>query len=772
MSFLGAVAVITLLTSAVGQPVQRARFVLTEDAPVRMRCSAAIGDWCAAFHAQEPVSWKPAPRGSKQCPTSGSPPVPCNGVGNCNADSGYCECPAGWTGAGCGEQQQRPCTNTWRSCEEADQPPRSFSDAEGRDRDPTQHGGTQSRCLGICDPEVASCWCDGPQGRIPAPKGSPPGTPPLKRGRPMNTPECSPKEGADGTKYNAGGWRSWADIYGPGGWCVAEQPVATCPCIIDGLAGHTCEDTVEMFCINQCSGHGECNLGFCKCDPGWYGHDCSRKVAGQVLEPSRIPQRRWLQGVAVEPPAAQEPPPAATRKRPLIFVYDLEPLFSSKLLQYRIASSWCIHRRYHQGNVSLDIPNWVYSVDTILHESLLQSQHRTFDPEEADFFYVPQYSTCFIFPIKNWADFPWFGPPDTANRVGHAALMLLEVHRYLSTQFPYWNRRQGRDHIFLFTHDEGACWVPRVLTSAVWLTHWGRMELNHTSNTAYMGDNYNEDSKCSRMPDGWRHHITGHACYDPVKDLVVPSHKTIDQYSHSPLMGAAPKERDIFFFFRGDVGKHRLPNYSRGIRQAVYKLVQDNNLKEKYNILVGDGGDVPGSYSELLSRSLFCLVAPGDGYSARMEDAALNGCIPVIIQDGVHVEFETLLNFTQFTVRVLEKDIPNLVNVLKSIPPASVRNMQRHLSRVFHRFRWAFSPQQRLAAQALTDSNLGLLEATRRGKAEEAGPTSGRQLQRGLQQPQQGGAVRLPRPFRGDVAVDDAFATIMQWLHSRIPFTR
>ncbi|KAJ9526350.1 hypothetical protein QJQ45_009826 [Haematococcus lacustris] len=332
MSFVGAVAVITLLTAAVGQPVQRARFVLTEDAPVRMRCSAAIGDWCAAFHAQEPVSWKPAPRGSKQCPTSGSPPVPCNGVGNCNADSGYCECP------------------------------------------------------GICDPEVASCWCDGPQGRIPAPKGSPPGTPPLKRGRPMNTPECSPKEGADGTKYNAGGWRTWADIYGPGGWCVAEQPVATCPCIIDGLAGHTCEDTVEMFCINQCSGHGECNLGFCKCDPGWYGHDCSRKVAGQALEPSRIPQRRWLQGVAVEPPAAQEPPPAATRKRPLIFVYDLEPLFSSKLLQYRIPSSWCVHRRYHQGNVSLDIPNWVYSVDTILHESLLQSQHRTFDPEEADFF--------------------------------------------------------------------------------------------------------------------------------------------------------------------------------------------------------------------------------------------------------------------------------------------------------------------------------------------------------------------------------------------------
>lgn len=36
---------------------------------------------------------------------------------------------------------------------------------------------------------------------------------------------------------------------------------------------------------------------------------------------------------------------------------------------------------------------------------------RTFDPEEADFFYVPQYSSCMPFPIMGWADYPWFGPP-------------------------------------------------------------------------------------------------------------------------------------------------------------------------------------------------------------------------------------------------------------------------------------------------------------------------------------------------------------------------
>lgn len=33
-----------------------------------------------------------------------------------------------------------------------------------------------------------------------------------------------------------------------------------------------------------------------------------------------------------------------------------------------------------------------------------------------------------------------------------------------------------------------------------------------------------------------------------------------------------------------------------------------------------------------LASSQFCGVFPGDGFSARMEDAVMHGCIPVIIQ--------------------------------------------------------------------------------------------------------------------------------------------
>jgi hypothetical protein len=68
----------------------------------------------------------------------------------------------------------------------------------------------------------------------------------------------------------------------------------------------------------------------------------------------------------------------------------------------------------------------------------------------------------------------------------HGINMMDEVHRWLSTELPWWGRRGGADHIWLMAHDEGACWMPKtVYDRSIMLTHWGRTGLNHTSNTAY-----------------------------------------------------------------------------------------------------------------------------------------------------------------------------------------------------------------------------------------------------------------------------------------------
>ena len=230
---------------------------------------------------------------------------------------------------------------------------------------------------------------------------------------------------------------------------------------------------------------------------------------------------------------------------------------------------------------------------------------------------------------------------------------------------PHTQRRNGRDHIFLFTHDEGACWAPTVLNTSIWLTHWGRSELNHTCNTAFIGDRYDQEHITWKQPQGWLHYTRGHPCYTPGKDLVVPSFKSHLHYRHSALVGVPAKARDIFLYFKGDVGKGRFPNSSRGLRQAIYKLGLAYKDNAETRVWVGTSGDIPGDYSEHLARSKFCLVAPGDGWSARMEDAMLHGCVPVIIMDSVHAVFESILQVEDFSIRLAQADVPRIIEILK-----------------------------------------------------------------------------------------------------------
>lgn len=72
-----------------------------------------------------------------------------------------------------------------------------------------------------------------------------------------------------------------------------------------------------------------------------------------------------------------------------------------------------------------------------------------------------------------------FPPPDPPTH-SHVPARLPAAPSLLRQTYPFWQKHGGRDHVFLFTHDEGACWAPTIAKNAVWLTHWGRMGLNHT----------------------------------------------------------------------------------------------------------------------------------------------------------------------------------------------------------------------------------------------------------------------------------------------------
>ena len=64
-----------------------------------------------------------------------------------------------------------------------------------------------------------------------------------------------------------------------------------------------------------------------------------------------------------------------------------------------------------------------------------------------------------------------------------ASMMQLMAAKWLNKTFPYMQRRGGRDHIWLMAHDEGACYVHRDVWPGVMLSHWGRMDKGHISNS-------------------------------------------------------------------------------------------------------------------------------------------------------------------------------------------------------------------------------------------------------------------------------------------------
>ncbi|KAE9608615.1 hypothetical protein Lal_00020753 [Lupinus albus] len=306
-----------------------------------------------------------------------------------------------------------------------------------------------------------------------------------------------------------------------------------------------------------------------------------------------------------------------------VFVYELPSKYNKKILQ---KDPRCLTH--------------MFAAEIFMHRFLLSSPVRTLNPEEADWFYTPVYTTCDLTP--NGLPLPFKSP-----RMMRSAIQLI------SSNWPYWNRTEGADHFFVTPHDFGACF------------------------------HYQEEKAIERGILPLLQHATlvqtfgqrNHVC---LKDgsITIPPYAP-PQKMHVHLI-PEKTPRSIFVYFRGlfyDVGNDPEGGYyARGARAAVWENFKDNPL---FDIST----DHPTTYYEDMQRAVFCLCPLGWApWSPRLVEAVVFGCIPVIIADDIVLPFADAIPWEDIGVFVNEEDVAQLDTILTSIPPEVILRKQRLLA--------------------------------------------------------------------------------------------
>jgi hypothetical protein len=145
-------------------------------------------------------------------------------------------------------------------------------------------------------------------------------------------------------------------------------------------------------------------------------------------------------GSALTNPRALKVPPGARQElhRPRVYVYKLP--------------AWVAHSFVlEQPGLTIDIYG---AFNNLLSQLLRDKVVRTFDPWEANLFYVPTFSYAVS----------WHSAP------GRGLEAVRRVLRFIQAEYPaLWARRGGRDHMVWAAGDRGACPLPLDLENLIWL---------------------------------------------------------------------------------------------------------------------------------------------------------------------------------------------------------------------------------------------------------------------------------------------------------------
>ncbi|KAG2484066.1 hypothetical protein HYH03_017086 [Edaphochlamys debaryana] len=584
----------------------------------------------------------------------------CSDRGNCNYETGRCECPWGWRGEACEVDSMRVCRQT------PDDPgscglisPKNCECHRQCFRLYCRRGTDVAKCSNQVAYELleSPCFLYGPTELGTA------GT----RARPQNSSEFPEHPERETVWYQQipelygmseykdefilkdperlykspyhRPWISWhqADNEAKSlsscptrcsngrGYCIKwahmNEPACLCRKGWTGLVCAKRDDEGACWMSPTCGGVGTCTgSGFCKCPDGRWGWGCHRTTAFLPADPQGpLPDARHVAG------------------QMRIYMYDLP--------WYEAFPHELEEGRYHRDPM---YTAYEYFLSFFLSDTTV----RTENPYEANLFFVPALNYFYS---------------ENVNPAGfHAA----DVVSYVRQTWPFWNRTGGTDHFMFFTGDRGACDVPRWMQDTIIkVVHFG---MSHTGLNWTVIHNHD------------------YACVQVKRDLVVPPlalgplfpEASRALYEELVASGGRDPVRTKLLTFAGGIGDGE---YSGGVRKAVWHHLTNRTAPSPDVVLVEGRTD---AYEELFRTSKFCLAPYGHGWGIRLTQAMQRGCVPIIMQDHVYQPYEDFMPYEDFSVRISMAIIPHMVEILRSYTDEQVASMRLAMVKHFQAFIW------------------------------------------------------------------------------------
>ncbi|KAJ6435425.1 hypothetical protein OIU84_000585 [Salix udensis] len=264
------------------------------------------------------------------------------------------------------------------------------------------------------------------------------------------------------------------------------------------------------------------------------------------------------------------------------------------------------------------------------------------DPRKAHLFYMPFSSRMLEYTLY---------VRNSHNRT-NLRLYMKSYAESIAAKYPYWNRTGGADHFLVACHD--------------WAPYETRHHMEHCIKALCNAD------------------VT--AGFKIGRDVSLP--ETYVRSARNPLRdlgGKPPSQRNILAFYAGNMHGY--------LRPILLKYWKDKDPDMEIFGPMPPGVASKMNYIQHMKRSKYCICPKGyEVNSPRVVEAIFYECVPVIISDNFVPPFFEVLDWGAFSVILAEKDIPNLKEILLSIPKEKYLQMQLGVRKAQRHFLWHASP--------------------------------------------------------------------------------